>query len=163
MTTETVLSDRDKTKIAQAVHYQHLGVVEAINRTEQAVLQSAEVQRLRGIAKGGAFGAKAMSQLKMPEPVGWVNHNVLTGAERTTRLPIQSLQPGVYRHTKLYNEEQMEAYANAMVREALERAAGIIRANAEACDSGTRIMLRANAEAVLALIPSTPARSESEQ
>ncbi|MER1968414.1 hypothetical protein [Castellaniella sp. GW247-6E4] len=47
MTTETVLSDRDKMKIAQAIHHEKLGVMAAIDRVEQAVLQSPEIQALR--------------------------------------------------------------------------------------------------------------------
>ena len=66
-------------------------------------------------------------------------------------------------HYKAITTTQAEAYANAKVREALEQAALTIEANAEACNTDTRIMLRANAAAVRALIPSTPARLESEQ
>lgn len=51
-----------------------------------------------------------------------------------------------------YSKQQMEAYKDACVREALEEAAMILKANAEACHSDTRIMLRANAEAILSLI-----------
>lgn len=36
------------------------------------------------------------------EPAAWISHNTLTGREHIGRLPVQSLQPGVYKHTKLY-------------------------------------------------------------
>ena len=96
-----------------------------------------------------------MTKVTMPEPVAY----------RSKESPyLFSLGgPGTDGFDGLITTTQAEAYADAMVREALEQAAGIIKANAEACDSGTRIMLRANAEVVLALISSTPARPESEQ
>lgn len=49
--------------------------------------------------------------------------------------------------------DQAEAYAEARVRGALEEAAMILKANAESCNIDTAIMLRANAEAILALMP----------
>ena len=52
----------------------------------------------------------------------------------------------------LITTNQAEAYANAMVKQALGEAAMILKANAEACHSDTRIMLRANAEAILDLL-----------
>ncbi len=87
----------------------------------------------------------------MPEPVGWANHNTLTGQERITRMPVQSLQPGIYRHTKLYNEDQMEAYAAAKVREALEGAAML------AMSSHPDTTPSWIAGKIRRLIPSTPA------
>lgn len=104
-----------------------------------------------------------MAKVTMPEPVAVVCHGYdlfFVGGG-----PIADLvkRLGVKVGDWLITTEQAEVYAAARVREALEEAAGIIKANAEACDSGTRIMLRANAGAVLALLPSTPARPESEQ
>lgn len=54
---------------------------------------------------------------------------------------------------RLITADQAEAYKDACVRQGLEDAAMILKANAEACHSDTRIMLRANAEAIRALIP----------
>lgn len=88
-----------------------------------------------------------MTKVTMPRAVGYVTRDT-SQADMDAELP---------EGTPIITTTQAEAYANARVREALEQAAGIIKANAEACDSGTRIMLRANAEAVLAIIPSTPA------
>lgn len=40
---------------------------------------------------------------EMPQvPVAWISFNVLTGQECFGRMPIQSLQPGAYKHTPLY-------------------------------------------------------------
>lgn len=56
-------------------------------------------------------------------------------------------------HVDLITTDQAEAFANARVREALEEAAAILQANAQSCETNTRIILRSNAEAVLAMIP----------
>lgn len=68
---------------------------------------------------------------------------------------LRTVMPGDYRygHVYGYTRKQMEAYANAMVRESLEEAAMILETNAEACNADTEIILRANAEAIRALIP----------
>lgn len=96
---------------------------------------------------------------KMPEPVA--HFLVDSGSGSFAQVaPEYAVDDDV---VGLYGDLQMEAYKDACVREALEQAAGIIKANAEACDSGTRIMLRANAEAVLALLPSTPAQLAAKQ
>lgn len=111
-----------------------------------------------------------MTKATMPESTAWMLAYQTMGGDIGWKLSWSQSGAGICHrlageaHEKpLITTDQAEAYANARVREALEEAAGIIKANAEACDSGTRIMLRANAEAVLALIPSTPARPESEQ
>lgn len=36
------------------------------------------------------------------QPVAWISYNVLTGKTTYAKLPVQSLQLGVYRHTPLY-------------------------------------------------------------
>ena len=54
---------------------------------------------------------------------------------------------------QLITTNQAEAYANDRVKQALEEAAMILKANAEVCHSDTGIILRANAEAIRALIP----------
>lgn len=52
---------------------------------------------------------------ELPEASAWVNFNVLTQKESIGRLPITSLQPGVYQHKRLYSEEQMTAHAIAAI------------------------------------------------
>lgn len=37
-----------------------------------------------------------------PEPDYWISYDVLSKKERIEKLPIQSLQPGIYKHTPLY-------------------------------------------------------------
>ena len=37
------------------------------------------------------------------EPVAWISHCVATGRDMYGALPIQSLQPGAYKHTPLYS------------------------------------------------------------
>lgn len=101
-----------------------------------------------------------MTKVTMPDPVAYAHRDILRRGNCVERI-YPTAKHGS-ESVGLITTDQAEAYANARVREALEQAAGIIKANAEACDSGTRIMLRANAEAVLALISSTPARPESE-
>lgn len=64
---------------------------------------------------------------EFPEPSAWVNFNVLTQKERLDRLPITTLQPGVYQHKKLYSEEQMRAYALSAIS-AHEAEVGRLRA-----------------------------------
>jgi hypothetical protein len=51
--------------------------------------------------------------LDLPEPAGWASRNVLDGKTRFEKLPVQSLQPGVYEHTQLYTADQMREYARA--------------------------------------------------
>lgn len=58
----------------------------------------------------------------LPEPAAWVSRCVLTQKERIGRLPVQSLQPGAYKHEKLYTSDQMDAYARAAVAAALSSA-----------------------------------------
>lgn len=41
-------------------------------------------------------------EAKREEPVAWISYNVLTKKEQIGRMPIQSLQAGVYKHTPLY-------------------------------------------------------------
>lgn len=49
-------------------------------------------------------------------PVAWISHNVLTGKSFYGNLPMQSLQPGVYRHTKLFDRPTSEHYLLSVVR-----------------------------------------------
>lgn len=43
------------------------------------------------------------------EPVAWISYDTLTGKERIDRKPIQSIQPGVYKHTPLYDAPALQA------------------------------------------------------
>lgn len=91
----------------------------------------------------------------MPEPVAYVTDVFQIVWSGTG--PIASM---VDRHeittgTPLITTDQAEAYANGRVREALEEAAMILKANAEVCHSDTAIILRSNAEAIRALIAAT--------
>src|SRR5688572_11762083 len=52
---------------------------------------------------------------ELPEPSAWVSLNVLTQKASVGKLPITSLQPGVYQNTKVFSEDQMHAYASAAV------------------------------------------------
>lgn len=63
----------------------------------------------------------------------------------------------------LITTTQAEAYAAARVREALEQAAIVVEKNALACTPTTAVILLSQAQAIRALLPSTPARPESEQ
>ncbi len=65
---------------------------------------------------GGQFvkGAVAVVRLpELPEPAAWVSFDVLSQKERLDRLPITSIQPSVYKHGKLFDENQMRDYATA--------------------------------------------------
>lgn len=63
----------------------------------------------------------------MPEPAAWISFNVLTQKEMIYRTPIQSLQKGVYQHSKLFSEEQMQAILDHITSQA-ERVAGLTAA-----------------------------------
>lgn len=65
--TETVLTDKGKLKIAQAVHYGSLGVMDAITLTEIAVLQSPEVVALRQLANVVAAAADDSEEFEGPD------------------------------------------------------------------------------------------------
>lgn len=57
----------------------------------------------------------------------------------------------------LITTTQAEAYKDACVREALEKAESIVRSNADACASlAVRVMLHSNADAIHSLIPPLP-------
>lgn len=51
----------------------------------------------------------------LPEPSAWVSLNVLTQKSRIDPLPVQSLQPGLYKHTQAFAADQMQAYALAAI------------------------------------------------
>lgn len=44
---------------------------------------------------------------ELPEPFGWLSHNVLTRKTFFGNMPLQSLQPGVYKHIKAYTRSQV--------------------------------------------------------
>jgi hypothetical protein len=59
------------------------------------------------------------------EPVAWISYDTLTKKERIGRLPVQSLQPGVYKHTPLYaTPPAAEASAQTGVQSAPEKCHG---------------------------------------
>ena len=104
-----------------------------------------------------------MSKVTMPEPVAFrwrvpiVDSDGRQCGESDWKFGTEKGGLPWWTRDNLITTTQAEAYKDACVREALEKAASIIETNAEACNTDTRIMLRANAAAVRALIPSTPA------
>jgi hypothetical protein len=48
---------------------------------------------------------------ELPEAFAWATTRVVDGKVFYEKLPIQSTQPGFYKHTKLYTADQMRAYA----------------------------------------------------
>lgn len=52
---------------------------------------------------------------ELPEPTAWGNFNVLTQKETFGRMPITALQPGIYKHRKLYDESAVFVYALAAI------------------------------------------------
>lgn len=59
----------------------------------------------------------AIEAVELPEPAAWVSFNVLTQKESIGRLPVTSLQPGVYQHSKLYSADQVSALLAAKQEE----------------------------------------------
>src|SRR5690554_6631361 len=95
-----------------------------------------------------------MTNIQMPDPVGLTTPENLASVQGGgVARKFWSVSMRAENEVSLYSTTQMEAYADAKVRQALDEAAMILKANAEACHSDTRIMLRANAEAIRALIP----------
>lgn len=63
-----------------------------------------------------------MTTVTQQEPVAWISYNVLTEQERFGRMPVQSLQPGVYKHTPLYAAmPTTEALSDEQILEALSK------------------------------------------
>ena len=56
------------------------------------------------------------------EPTAWISQNTMTGVDRYARVPIQSLQPGVYKHTPLYCIDPETIRALLAERDALREA-----------------------------------------
>ncbi len=54
----------------------------------------------------------------LPEPDAWLSHDNITGKDHYDKLPVQSMQPGVYAHQRLYAEETVRAAIDAAVAEA---------------------------------------------
>lgn len=97
---------------------------------------------------------KKCAKVSMPEPLAYcgqglkpiyANHMDVVKRRDPTLIPFYD--------TTLYDDTRLEAYANARVREALDEAAMILKANAEECNIDTARILRSNAEAIRALIP----------
>jgi hypothetical protein len=51
-----------------------------------------------------APATQVSGQAASVEPDAWISHDRATGKDRYDRLPLQSLQPGLYAHTPLYKE-----------------------------------------------------------
>src|SRR5690625_3285701 len=101
-----------------------------------------------GIASYDLFfrGKEMTNKTPMPEPVAWMHEewdHTITNDDKSAAQSTFSR----YRYG-LITTAQAEAYADACVRGALENAAMILKANAEACNIDTAIILRANAEAM---------------
>src|SRR5690625_6041884 len=91
-------------------------------------------------------GKEMTNKTTMPEPVAWMHEewdHTITNDDKSAAQSTFSR----YRYG-LITTAQAEAYADACVRGALENAAMILKANAEACNIDTAIILRANAEAM---------------
>jgi hypothetical protein len=104
-----------------------------------------------------------MTKTTMPDPVAWAHRDILRRGNAVERI-----QPNARYGAEslgLYTAEQAEAYANARVREALELAAytcaGIAIPTSH--DEPNKQVALECALAIRAMIPSTPARPESEQ
>lgn len=80
----------------------------------------------------------------LPEQAWWLSHDVLAQKNRIDKLPVQSLQPGAYQHTKLYTADQLQAYAATLIARVAELQADAarwreIRRSHEESDSGESI------------------------
>lgn len=65
-------------------------------------LENAMTYAWEAAIKSFVRALEAAAPAPAQEPVAWISYNVLTKSERIERLPVQSLQPGVYKHTPLY-------------------------------------------------------------
>lgn len=63
--------------------------------------------------------------IPIPEPVAWITRTKIIGPdygkESFGKLPVQSLNPLTYEHEPLITTTQAEAYADARVRQVLEK------------------------------------------
>ena len=50
---------------------------------------------------------------EMPEPTAWRTYDNLLKRARYNAMPITSMQPGIYSHTRMFTEDQMYAYVDA--------------------------------------------------
>ena len=65
----------------------------------------------------------------LPEQAWWLSHDVLAQKNRIDKLPVQSLQPGAYQHTKLYTADQLQAYAATLIARVAELQAALDSTN----------------------------------
>lgn len=50
---------------------------------------------------------------ELPEPTAWRSYDNLLKRVRYNAMPITSMQPGIYSHTRMFTEDQMYAYVDA--------------------------------------------------
>lgn len=50
---------------------------------------------------------------ELPEPTAWRTYDNLLKRARYNAMPITSMQPGIYSHTRMFTEDQMYAYVDA--------------------------------------------------
>ena len=50
---------------------------------------------------------------ELPEPTAWRTYDNLLKRARYDAMPITSMQPGIYSHTRMFTEDQMYAYVDA--------------------------------------------------
>lgn len=50
---------------------------------------------------------------ELPEPTAWRTYDNLLKRARYNAMPITSMQPGIYSHTRMFTEDQMRAFADA--------------------------------------------------
>lgn len=49
----------------------------------------------------------------LPEPTAWRTYDNLLKRARYNAMPITSMQPGIYSHTRMFTEDQMRSYVDA--------------------------------------------------
>lgn len=50
---------------------------------------------------------------ELPEPTAWRSYDNLLKRARYNAVPITSMQPGIYSHTRMFTDDQMRAYVDA--------------------------------------------------
>ncbi len=50
---------------------------------------------------------------ELPEPTAWRTYDNLLKRARYNAMPITSMQPGIYSHTRMFTDDQMYAYVDA--------------------------------------------------
>lgn len=104
-----------------------------------------------------------MSKVTMPEPVAWLIYSPAANHKHATTENVETkrLSDGsvVYTSSPLVMASEMEAYAAAKVREALEEAAEVAESCVCSCccSDDQKFTAQDAAQRIRALIPSTPA------